>query len=104
MIYFTGPNDCPNRAKLAKMTAQEACGWSMEASTHVMEISRRAEVQAFYGLTPRQEQNLYEATLDDITVRDPKTYRTELTPAGEQTVIPGCERDAAPGVRQLSLF
>jgi hypothetical protein len=32
------------------------------------------------------------------------TYRTELTPAGEQMIIPGCERDAAPGVRQLSLF
>ena len=33
-----------------------------------------------------------------------KTYRTELTPAGEQAVIPGCEIDAAPSVRQLSLF
>jgi hypothetical protein len=33
-----------------------------------------------------------------------QTYRTELTPAGEQMVIPGCERDAAPSVRQLSLF
>jgi len=32
------------------------------------------------------------------------TYRTELTPAGEQMVIPGCERNAAPTVRQLDLF
>lgn len=31
-------------------------------------------------------------------------YRTELTPAGEQTVIPGCERNLAPGTRQLDLF
>jgi hypothetical protein len=31
-------------------------------------------------------------------------FRTELTPTGEQTVIPGCERDAAPSVRQLDLF
>lgn len=31
-------------------------------------------------------------------------YRTELTPAGEQAVIPGCEMDAAPGKRQLDLF
>ena len=31
-------------------------------------------------------------------------YITELTPAGEQTVIPGCERNHAPGPRQLDLF
>lgn len=31
-------------------------------------------------------------------------YRTDLTPAGEQTVIPGCEKDASPSVRQLELF
>jgi hypothetical protein len=31
-------------------------------------------------------------------------YRTDLTPGGEQLVIPGCERDAAPKVRQLDLF
>lgn len=32
------------------------------------------------------------------------TYRAELTPAGEQLVIPGCERNLAPGARQLDLF
>ena len=31
-------------------------------------------------------------------------YATELTPAGEQAVIPGCERNATPGPRQLDLF
>lgn len=31
-------------------------------------------------------------------------YRTELTTAGEQLVIPGCEQDQAPGVKQLDLF
>ena len=31
-------------------------------------------------------------------------YRVELTDAGEQMVIPGCERDLAPGVKQLDLF
>lgn len=31
-------------------------------------------------------------------------YPVELTPAGEQTVIPGCERNAAPGLKQLDLF
>ena len=28
----------------------------------------------------------------------------ELTPEGEQAVIPGCERNRAPGKRQLDLF
>lgn len=30
--------------------------------------------------------------------------RYELTPAGEQAVIPGCERNLAPAKRQLDLF
>lgn len=38
------------------------------------------------------------------TWRRAKGYTTELTPEGEQTVIPGCERNAAPGPRQLDLF
>lgn len=28
----------------------------------------------------------------------------ELTPEGEQAVIPGCEKNLAPGKRQLDLF
>lgn len=31
-------------------------------------------------------------------------FNTELTPEGEQTVIPGCERNLAPGTKQLDLF
>lgn len=31
-------------------------------------------------------------------------FKTELTPAGEQSVIPGCERNAAPSMTQLDLF
>ena len=31
-------------------------------------------------------------------------FRSELTPAGEQLVIPGCERNLAPSARQLDLF
>lgn len=33
-----------------------------------------------------------------------RPYRSELTPAGEQLVIPGCERNLAPAARQLDLF
>lgn len=31
-------------------------------------------------------------------------WTTELTPEGEQHVIPGCERNASPKARQLDLF
>ncbi len=31
-------------------------------------------------------------------------FRSELTPTGEQYVIPGCEKDHAPGIKQLNLF
>lgn len=31
-------------------------------------------------------------------------YSCELTPSGEQLVIPGCERNLAPGKTQLDLF
>lgn len=31
-------------------------------------------------------------------------YATELTRAGEQTVIPGCERNESPRATQLDLF
>ena len=31
-------------------------------------------------------------------------FQSELTPAGEQLVIPGCEKHLAPGARQLDLF
>lgn len=34
-----------------------------------------------------------------------RIYRSELTPAGEQMVIPGCERDdTRTGARQMDLF
>ena len=38
----------------------------------------------------------------DLTPVD--SYRTELTDAGEQAVIPGCERNASPKAKQLNLF
>lgn len=31
-------------------------------------------------------------------------YRTELTPEGEQFIIPGTERNASPRIKQLDLF
>lgn len=35
---------------------------------------------------------------------EPPGYNSELTPEGEQTVIPGCERNASPKAKQLDLF
>lgn len=40
----------------------------------------------------------------DVIDHHALTYRAELTPAGEQLVIPGCEKHLAPGARQLDLF
>lgn len=37
-------------------------------------------------------------------VAERQEYRSELTPIGEQLVIPGCERNLAPAAKQLSLF
>ena len=31
-------------------------------------------------------------------------FHTELTPIGEQLVIPGCERNLSPKAKQLDLF
>lgn len=34
----------------------------------------------------------------------PGPFRSELTPEGEQLVIPGCERNRSARMRQLDLF
>ena len=34
----------------------------------------------------------------------PEPFHHELTPAGEQAVIPGCERNFSPKAKQLDLF
>lgn len=55
-------------------------------------------------------ENLYEvrlpggvACVSDADISTP--LRSELTDAGEQTIIPGCERDdERTGAKQLSLF
>jgi hypothetical protein len=58
-----------------------------------------------YSGCPRSLRALWEdhrAQLD--ANKASPTFRTELTPAGEQTVIPGCERNASPKATQLDLF
>lgn len=42
--------------------------------------------------------------IDRIETEHVGPFNTELTPEGEQTVIPGCERNASPKVAQLSLW
>jgi hypothetical protein len=64
-IYYRNKTECTNRAALANMTMHEASVWCVTASTHCTEVDRRAEVMAYFGLTPAQERELYEATLDD---------------------------------------
>lgn len=45
-----------------------------------------------------------KAWAETVRTWDQPPYYTELTPAGEQLVIPGCERNLAPAARQLDLF
>ena len=66
------------------------------SSERVKSIEQRAE--RFQAMC---EELLAAARAEDQ--RNPP-YRSELTPAGEQLVIPGCERNLAPAARQLDLF
>jgi len=42
--------------------------------------------------------------LPDEPMKPERLFRSELTPAGEQYIIPGCEIDRAPATKQLNLF
>ena len=55
---------------------------------------------------PKTLTKLYERELATVkAMLHPETYRTELTPAGEQLCIPGTERQPVAGEpAQLSLF
>lgn len=54
---------------------------------------------------PTQMARLMLDRLEELKHRHHKPgWRSELTPEGEQLVIPGCEKDAAPGIRQMELF
>lgn len=64
----------------------------------------RYDCSSPYNGLPRALAQLYEFHLTTLQALLDGNFRTELTPAGEQTVIPGCERNAAPGIRQLELF
>lgn len=55
----------------------------------IAQITAKAQVGAWVG---------------PFQIQEPRKFRSELTPAGEQLVISGCELDAAPTCKQLSLF
>lgn len=52
---------------------------------------------------PSQMARIMLDKLEDLKFGKPQ-FRSEMTPEGEQYVIPGCEADAAPSVSQLNLF
>lgn len=63
MIYFSTRSDCPNRAKLATMTKQEAATWAARASTNCMEVSRLAEIETYFNLTRAEANALHSAAV-----------------------------------------
>lgn len=103
MEYYRTRADCPSRAKLEKMTLQQAAIWALHSPSHCTEISRRAQIMAFYGVTADEELRAFQVAVDGLEP-DPALFATELTPIGEQLVIPGCERNLSPAKKQLDLF
>lgn len=63
-------------------------------------LAARRDMEAALATLEAAEAEFYAAGGD----RCGDAYSFELTAAGEQAVIPGCERNAAPGARQLELF
>lgn len=59
MIHYPTPRDCPNRALLETMTREDAAMWAAKAPSHVSEVSRRAEVIAFFGMSREEEDMLF---------------------------------------------
>lgn len=95
-----------NKRKGYKITPQGAGVYGVQVITHERNdygkmITRRSnhriQVLGVRCLISRFSQG-------PLAREESRGFRSELTEAGEQTVIPGCEKDAAPGVRQLSLF
>ena len=77
------------------VTQLHAGDWYIDAKTG----SPRDERDFAYRAPPfdtRAQAVAHMATFDP--------FRSELTPTGEQLVIPGCERNLAPERRQLDLF
>lgn len=52
----------------------------------------------------RQDEIIAEITAKAQPAYLAGLFCSELTPAGEQLVIPGCERNLAPSKAQLDLF
>lgn len=57
-----------------------------------------------YGMQPRTVEQLNADGMGLTKLDNGTNFATELTPEGEQAVIPGCERNASPKAKQLSLF
>lgn len=68
-----------------------------------------ADVRAcptYHDGTPRKQWHELGDVERESWIKNPtpREYRSELTPEGEQLVIPGCERKATPKARQLGLW
>ena len=75
-----------------------------ETASRLADAERRAQAiveEAKARATEEGNKIVAAARAEDQ--RNPP-FRSELTPAGEQLVIPGCERNLAPAARQLDLF
>lgn len=76
-------------------------GYREEHQASLSRIDRAPLVENTSVIREATQSEFYAS----CNLQDPPGYRTELTDAGEQTIIPGCERDdARTGAQQMSLF
>jgi hypothetical protein len=77
--------------------------WQVDAFTSAPRSAHQLAYAA-PSFDTRDEAETYRQGMVTAWAETRDTYRAELTPAGEQFVIPGCERNLAPAKRQLDLF
>ncbi len=101
-IEVTGQNGVVYADRISADSLREAksdlFGWWRERTVLGEPYALHNHTYSIYavGRDGSQVERLWHETL--------QVYSTELTPEGEQAVIPGCERNAAPGAKQLDLF
>lgn len=89
--------------KLAQNLQQYLCGEANEAARINGPNMTHDDLRALSLKNFRDAREQWARMRRDQEKRN-ASYRAELTPEGEQSVIPGCERNASPKARQLDLF
>jgi hypothetical protein len=80
--------------------------WQVDAFTSASPSAKRLAFAA-PSFDTREEAETYRHAMVKAWSETRATvpaYKTEFTPWGEQGIIPGCEKNQSPRMRQLDLF